>query len=219
MMLSTNKVNLSGVKVMNEKFFDLKKEKQDRMINGAMKVFAFNGYKRASTDEMVKEAGISKGLWFHYFDSKLGLYSFITDYAVRYMNMELQAMTNRAPQDYFATRLQFEKTKLMVRKSYPYIPLFLASLEKERDEEALLVVMDSLEAYRKTCKAIFSDIDESVFRESVKRTQLDMTVGYTLDGLLLEAYEEPVFDEEGYRKVITEYLAMMKDCFEKESEE
>ena len=41
---------------MNEKFFELKKEKQDRMINGAMKVFARNGYKRASTDEMVKEA-------------------------------------------------------------------------------------------------------------------------------------------------------------------
>ncbi|MBR4966374.1 MAG: TetR/AcrR family transcriptional regulator [Lachnospiraceae bacterium] len=204
---------------MNEKFFDLKKEKQDRMINGAMKVFALNGYKRASTDEMVKEAGISKGLWFHYFDSKLGLYSFITEYAIRYMNMELQAMTNREPQDYFATRLQVEKTKLMVRKSYPYIPLFLASLEKERDEDALLAVMDAVENYRNVMKKIYADVDESKFRESVKRTQLDMTVGYTLDGLLFEAYEEPVFDEDGYRKVITEYLAMMKDCFEKESEE
>ena len=45
---------------MNEKFFDLKKEKQDRMINAALKVFAENGFRRASTDEMVKEAGISK---------------------------------------------------------------------------------------------------------------------------------------------------------------
>ena len=41
---------------MNEKFFDLKKEKQDRMINAALKVFAENGFRRASTDEMVKEA-------------------------------------------------------------------------------------------------------------------------------------------------------------------
>jgi len=44
---------------MNEKFFDLKKEKQDRMINAALKVFAMNGYEHASTDEIVKEAGIS----------------------------------------------------------------------------------------------------------------------------------------------------------------
>ena len=30
---------------MNEKFFDLKKEKQDRMINAALKVFALHGYR------------------------------------------------------------------------------------------------------------------------------------------------------------------------------
>ena len=56
---------------MNEKFFDLKKEKQDRMINAALKAFAVNGYKRASTDEIVKDAGISKGLLFHYFDRNI----------------------------------------------------------------------------------------------------------------------------------------------------
>ena len=52
---------------MNEKFFDLKKEKQDRMINAALKVFALNGYRHASTDDIVREAAISKGLLFHYF--------------------------------------------------------------------------------------------------------------------------------------------------------
>ena len=41
---------------MNEKFFDLKKEKQDRMINAALKVFALNGYRHASTDDIVREA-------------------------------------------------------------------------------------------------------------------------------------------------------------------
>lgn len=219
MILSTEKVNVKWGKTMNEKFFDLKKEKQDRMINGAMKVFAFNGYKRASTDEMVKEAGISKGLWFHYFDSKLGLYSFITDYAVRYMNMELQSMSNREADDYFATRIRLEKTKLMVRKFYPYIPLFLSTVEKERDEEAVLAIKDSLDAYRQAIKKIFAQVDESRFRDSVRRSQLDMTVGYTIDGLLLEAYQEESFDEESYRKVITEYLTMMKDCFERKDTE
>ena len=56
---------------MNEKFFDLKKEKQDRMINAALKVFALHGYRHACTDDIVKEAAISKGLLFHYFGSKL----------------------------------------------------------------------------------------------------------------------------------------------------
>ena len=44
---------------MNEKFFDLKKEKQDRMINAALKVFGMRGYQFASTDDIVREAGCS----------------------------------------------------------------------------------------------------------------------------------------------------------------
>ena len=76
---------------MNEKFFDLKKEKQDRMINAALKIFGMRGYSFASTDDIVKEAGISKGLLFHYFGSKLGLYSFIYDYSVRFMSVDLKA--------------------------------------------------------------------------------------------------------------------------------
>ena len=66
---------------MNSKFFDVKKDKQDEMINAALKTFAIKGYKDASTDVIVKEAGISKGLLFHYFTSKQGLYDFICDYS------------------------------------------------------------------------------------------------------------------------------------------
>ena len=50
---------------MNDKFFDLKKDKQDRIINAALQVFALNGYRHASTDDIVKLASISKGLLFH----------------------------------------------------------------------------------------------------------------------------------------------------------
>ena len=74
---------------MNERFFELKKEKQDRMINGALKVFSQYGYHHASTDEIVREANISKGLLFHYFESKMGLYVFLYDYSTRFVALEL----------------------------------------------------------------------------------------------------------------------------------
>lgn len=61
---------------MFAKFLSLDKEKQDRIINAAMKEFAQKGYDKASTNEMVKEAGISKGLLFHYFQNKKQLYFF-----------------------------------------------------------------------------------------------------------------------------------------------
>ena len=80
---------------MNQKFFDIPKEKQDRIINAALQVFSQNGYRHAGTDEVVRRAGISKGLLFHYFESKLGLYIFLYDYAVRYMLLELAGGTEK----------------------------------------------------------------------------------------------------------------------------
>ena len=47
--IPTGKVNIRGDETqMNDKFFDLKQEKQDRMINAALKIFSRKGdvYKR-----------------------------------------------------------------------------------------------------------------------------------------------------------------------------
>jgi TetR/AcrR family transcriptional regulator len=65
---------------MFSKFLNLDKEKQDRIINAAIKEFAEKGYDRASTNEIVKEAGISNGLLFHYFQNKKQMFLFLFDY-------------------------------------------------------------------------------------------------------------------------------------------
>ena len=81
---------------MNERFFDLKKDRQDRIINGALGVITENGYRHASTDEMVAAASISKGLLFHYFKSKKGVYRFLYEYGTRYTLIELREPGRRA---------------------------------------------------------------------------------------------------------------------------
>ena len=106
---------------MNDKFFDLKQEKQDRMINASLKIFSRGGYRHASTDEIVKEAGISKGLLFHYFGSKLGLYGFLFDYSARFMLLELSREVKRSETDYFALTKQMEQARMQVMKLYPYM--------------------------------------------------------------------------------------------------
>lgn len=193
---------------MNEKFFDLKKEKQDRMINGAMKVFALNGFMRASTDDMVKEAGISKGLWFHYFENKIGLYRFVTDYAVKYMNMELAAGVVPGT-DYYQVIRKIEETKLAVRKFYPYIPLFLSSLEDETNPEALQEIRPYLNAYEERIQKCRENLDYEQFTEAVNFNILDSSVHDTLKCMLMKAYQQEEFVPEAYLKSATDYLNMM----------
>ncbi|GEM01866.1 regulatory protein, tetR family [Halolactibacillus halophilus] len=50
---------------MTTTFHNVEPDKQQRIIEAAMKHFAENGYKDASTNKIVKEAGIGKGMLFY----------------------------------------------------------------------------------------------------------------------------------------------------------
>ena len=74
---------------MNFQFDRLNPEKKERIINAALKEFAQNGYEKASTNEIIKEAEIAKGSLFNYFNSKKELYLFLLDYVTKIIE-ELQ---------------------------------------------------------------------------------------------------------------------------------
>lgn len=62
---------------MNEKFFHLPVEKQEKIINAGYQVFSLNSYKKSPMSEIAGAAGISKSLLFHYFRNKRELYLFL----------------------------------------------------------------------------------------------------------------------------------------------
>lgn len=194
---------------MNEKFFDLKKEKQDRMINAALKIFALNGYKHASTDDIVSEAGISKGLLFHYFDSKLGLYTFLYDYSVRFMKLELTTGV-LAKTDYFEIRKQIEFAKMQVVKNYPYMQQFLNRSKEENVNEALLATEGSRLEMAQVYASLMEQVDRSLFADSVDFEKLDVILEYTIRGLMSERFLDASFQPEMLYEETVSYLAMMK---------
>ncbi len=55
---------------MNEKFYSLPEEKQQKIINAGFRVFSQNSYKKSPMNEIADCAGISKSLLFHYFHNK-----------------------------------------------------------------------------------------------------------------------------------------------------
>lgn len=120
---------------MDDKFFDLKKEKQDRILNGALKIFALNGYKNGSTDVIVKEAGISKGLLFHYFGTKQELYRFLRDYSIRFLQLEIRSNVSASETDYFTIWRQIIASEESIMDQYPYMIAFLESAENETDPD------------------------------------------------------------------------------------
>ncbi|NLL77111.1 MAG: TetR/AcrR family transcriptional regulator [Clostridiales bacterium] len=195
---------------MNEKFFDLKKEKQDRMINAALKVFAENGYRHASTDDIVAEAGISKGLLFHYFISKLGLYEFLYDYSVRFMTLELTTRVNKNENDFFVLLKQVEAAKIHVLKNYPYMQQFIDSTKYENVKEALIAAEEKKNTLKEAREAILNQADLSRFKPEADPAKLLCMIEYAIQGMMKESFFEGSFHPDMINEEINGYLDMMK---------
>ena len=195
---------------MNGKFFDLKKDKQDRMINAALKIFALRGYRHASTDDIVREAAISKGLLFHYFGSKLGVYSFIYDYSVRYMILEMRTAVDPNEKDLFEVMKQIEHARMKAMRGYPYMQQFLNRSMSEDVSEALLAIEEKRGALEEAADSIYRQIDYSQLPTQIDGEKLRKMLDFTVKGLLTERFQDASFQPEMLYSEICDYLDMMK---------
>lgn len=193
---------------MNEKFFNLAREKQDKMINGAIEVFAKNGYRHAATDDMVNAAGASKGLWFHYFGSKEGIYVFVYDYSVKYMMLELSAVIDESVTDYFEMVRQIEQAKARVRKNYPYMLEFLKSAECERDESIVQKTAAVRQVYRERMDGLFKNAEIGTMPDRAKRERIKKMLTYSIEGI--EREKQGADPDAVYREIRT-FIDLARD--------
>lgn len=196
---------------MNGKFFDLKKEKQDRMINAALKMFAVNGYRHASTDDIVREAGISKGLLFHYFGSKFGVYQFVYDYSVRYMTLELNTCVNSATRDLFEILKQTQTARMNAIKGYPYMQQFLTRSLTEDTGEILMAISRRRSILENAYQEIYGRIDYSALPYGTDGKKLYRLLEHAADALLAEHFADSSFQADMVLEEIYSYIDLIKN--------
>lgn len=194
---------------MNDKFFDLKKEKQDRMINAALHVFAMQGYLHASTDQIVKEAGISKGLLFHYFETKLGAYTFVYEYSARYMILELGSVST-VEHDLFEVLRQIEQAHTRAMREYPYMQQFLNRAMTENVSEALLAAEGMRTQLEQTYERIYQRVDFNRLPTGVDGKKVLNMMKLTAEGLMSERIYDASFQPDQLYQEICSYIELMK---------
>ncbi len=195
---------------MNDRFWELKKEKQDRMINSALKVFSQYGYKHASTDEIVRGAEISKGLLFHYFESKIGLYAFLYDYATRFVTLELTNLVEKNENRYFELYKQILSAKANSMSQYPYIFLFLNKADEETDNGAVEAISERREKYHRIMHALRERADITTFIKGVDFEKVGVVLDYTVDGLMQKAVLSENFRADFFMEEAVEYIDMIQ---------
>lgn len=119
---------------MNEKFYRLSAEKQQKIINAGFQVFSENAYKKSPMSEIAAAAGISKSLLFFYFRNKKELYLFLWEKAAEITMEYLTAYKCYEPGGLFEMMERGMAAKLRLMERYPYMSQFAVKAFYEKDE-------------------------------------------------------------------------------------
>lgn len=151
-----------------ENFNNLPKEKQQKIINAALKVFGSQNYKKASINDIATEAGISKAMVFHYFGTKKELYLYLVRLCSDILMNEIKANFDDSITDFFDRIILASNIKIAVMKQYAAIPAFLTTIYFEEDTAVKSDIKEILakgELYRN--HLVFDGMDLSKFKEGV----------------------------------------------------
>lgn len=134
-----------------EKFLALPKEKQERIIEAGYQCFGKMGYKKASAQDIASAAGISKGMVFHYFGSKKGMYQYLIKSSFEEIMTSFKEGFDPTVNDFFDRILMMTSCKVRSLKLHPSLLTFFGSLYTETDEEVMdltQAIMDKAESFQ-----------------------------------------------------------------------
>lgn len=196
---------------MNEKFFDLKREKQDRIINGALEVFAKSSYKHASTDRIIEIAEISKGLLFHYFGSKEGVYNFLYDYSIRFVELELYGTISIKETNFFELLRQVEEANFKIREKHFYMLAFLLQAEQEEDPNIKKIIRNKTKHLQDYKDKIFENANMNFLSRFENQDFALKIMRYCLDGFDLEHEKSNANSMIPWKKEKREYINLLEN--------
>lgn len=184
---------------MINKFESLQEEKKQRILNAAIEEFAVNGYDKASTNSIVKKANISKGLLFHYFESKKNLFLYIFDYCITNLIEKYYQAKELESEDIFERFMRMSVKKMKIIQEEPHMNKLVFSAFTNMPEELKQELSERYNNYiSKYLHKIFENVDTSKFRKGIDPKKAIEVIIMCMDGLsskYLQRYKDIPMEE------------------------
>jgi AcrR family transcriptional regulator len=165
-------------------------ETRSRILEAAVKLFSNHGYNRASVDDICSEAGISKGAFYHHFESKQALFLALLDGWLQAIDKAIEASKDQTAPETF----------MQMTDAFPYVfatadeglPMFFEFwLQASRDKK---VWEASIAPYRRYHNYFTSLIKKGVEEGSFVEVDPDLAarmIVSTAMGLFLQSLLDP----------------------------
>jgi AcrR family transcriptional regulator len=166
----------------------LDSEKRDRIINSALEDFSRNSYEKASTNNIVKNAGISKGLLFHYFKSKQGLYDYLEKFVFQKMMDVILEEIDWNETDIFNRIKQISIIKMGVIDRYPGIETFGKIIYERKSINEIKAIIEKMvpDLYH---QVYTKNIDMDRFRDDLDFDKIIQIIQWTIEKYVEEQKE------------------------------
>lgn len=193
---------------MNEKFFSLPPEKQQRILNAGFRVFSQNSYKKSPMSEIAAEAGISKALLFHYFRNKQELYLFLWDWGAKITIEYLTAYKCYEPTDLFEMMERGMQAKFRIMARYPHMAAFTIKAFYEKDPAVHQKIQESYQAaFDKKALNALSRLNPDDFVPGLDLAMMYREMYWASEGYLWEMLQQGEPDaarmEADFRRLLT----------------
>jgi len=208
--------------VITETFKNLEESKQQRILNAALKEFAENGYEQASTNQIVKNAGIGKGMLFYYFKNKKDLYQFLIEYSMNITMNKFLNLVDTTETDFINRMRQVSLLKMKLYAENPDIMNFMGTLILSNELELAEDLITRMNELKKLGNAkLYDNIDTSLFRDEVDVNKVYKLIQWSLEGYQneltsrLQGQKMSAIDMDLLWDEFYEYLDIMKVSFYK----
>lgn len=94
-------------------------QKEKNILATSAKLFGQHGYRETKTDQIAEEAGVSKGLLFHYYGNKGGLYQATYVYASEFFYQRIDYSVWTKASDLLEMVVDATKYKIKLQLKYP----------------------------------------------------------------------------------------------------
>lgn len=207
---------------MTDKFEALPEEKRLAIINAAYHVFSKNGYQIASTNAIIQEAGISKGLLFHYFKTKLNLFTYLYETSMDLIKLKIYDEIDISEPDYFNRLWHVGTVKIEMSNTYPELFTFVTAAYFDKDPDIVkLVSTYNSETLQEGYKRLHEGVDFSMFRDDLDLTLMLNTINATLQDwsakyvLNQQSTGQVTYDLDAIHKELAAYYDFFRKSFYK----
>lgn len=194
---------------------DIHNDKVIRIINAGCKEFAQFGKAKASLNKILKSAGISKGVFYHYFEDKETLFNYLLYFSVKLSIEEIDAKLEYENEDLIMRICEVTKRRLDIVKHYP----FLMELNDRFRHEIFQIIGEG--KYKEVREKFYSEkVDYAKFRDQARIKEAIHIIRWTYKGLgleLLKTYGNDLDDNtiEALKKQCDAYYEVLSTSFYK----